>query len=94
MQSTKTKINLKKTYYDSNAPNYFNRFNFCRCKRFISFGLFFKLFFKKLINLKYNIMNYFLQKNWDAQNKAQDLRWSELFPVYTLFNYFESLPTI
>jgi len=39
-------------------------------------------------------MNYFLQKNWDAQNKAQDLRWSELFPVYTLFNYFESLPTI
>jgi len=39
-------------------------------------------------------MNYFLKQKWDAQNKAQQIRFAELFPVYTLLNYFDSLPTI
>jgi len=46
--------------------------------------------------MKYSF-HYISQKKsltWDEQNSIKYTRWAVLFPVYTLFNYFESLPTI
>jgi len=40
-------------------------------------------------------MNYFLNRQkWDSQNKAQQIRFADLFPIYTLLNYFDSLQTV
>jgi len=46
--------------------------------------------------MKYSF-HYISQKTtptWDEQNRIKSIRWAGLFPVYTLLNYFESLPTI
>jgi hypothetical protein len=39
-------------------------------------------------------MNWYIQQKWDNENRIKTIRWGELFPIYSMRSYLDTLEVI